>query len=97
MDVIDAVRQSGSIALQVTGDASVDWIEGESVVRVDDPPEGRARDDAVAWFEYSEQPCSLGLRIAEKITRFRMRCDRQADNLRPARDPAKGAEHDRFV
>ena len=69
MEVVDAVRQSGKIALQVTGDASVDWLEGEGVVRVDEPPEGQTRDNVVAWFQYSQQPCSLGLRIDPKTTR----------------------------
>jgi len=68
LEVVDAVRQSGSIALQVTGEASVEWFEGEGVVRVDTWPPEVPRENTVAGFEYSQQPCSLKLKVLPEET-----------------------------
>ncbi len=70
MEVVDAVRQWGHIALQVTGEASVDWIKGEGVIRVDKLPEGVAEGSVEAGFEYAQQPSSLKLRVLPRTTRI---------------------------
>jgi hypothetical protein len=68
LEVVDAVRQSGVIALQVTGEATVDWFAGEGVVRVDTWPPAVPRENTVAGFEYSQQPCSLKLKVLPEET-----------------------------
>jgi len=68
LEVVDAVRQSGSIALQVTGGATVEWVAGEGVVRVDTLPPEMPRENTVAGFEYSQQPCSLKLKVLPEET-----------------------------
>jgi hypothetical protein len=68
-EVVDAVRQAGTIAVQVTGNAEVTWLEGDGVVRVDELPEPLAKESFVAAFEYSQQPSSLKLRVGRRTTR----------------------------
>lgn len=72
-DVIDAVRQSGHIAVTTVGDWQVRCVPNRGVRQVDELPQALQTDDLVAGFEYFSQPCSLKARVFEVKTRVSVR------------------------
>lgn len=60
--------QWGTIDIAVEGDWSLRW-EDEQVTRVGDILDTLRQDGIVARFEYSQQPCSLKVRVLPKTTR----------------------------
>ena len=58
-EVLDAVRQSGTITVQVVGDWQIQWGEMRHVRQTDELFGMFAGDDPTAVFEYSAQPFSL--------------------------------------
>ncbi|MDZ7619238.1 MAG: hypothetical protein U1E05_19745, partial [Patescibacteria group bacterium] len=71
--VVDAVRQSGHLAVAVPNDWQVLWGPQRGVNRVDQLPEPLRKDDVVAGFEYSMQPALLQARLVPKTTRLSVR------------------------
>ncbi len=71
-EVVGAVRQWGTIAVQVEGNWHVVWGESEHVRAVDDVETNVPRDEFVAGFEYFVQPYSLTARVVEQTTRIRV-------------------------
>jgi hypothetical protein len=69
-DVVGAVRQRGSIAVQVVGNWQVTWGESENVRQVDEAPEELRRENLAATFDYFVQPYSLSARIVPQRTRL---------------------------
>lgn len=68
-ELIGAVRQWGTIGVQVVGNWQVVWAEGNGVRRVNDVPSEFKSEDLVGTFEYSIQPCSLTARVMPRRTR----------------------------
>lgn len=69
-DVLGAVRQWGTIAVQVEGNWQIQWGKDD---RVRDETAGATRrEDMTAAFEYSMQPYSLTARITPQRTRIRV-------------------------
>jgi hypothetical protein len=70
-EVLDAVKQAGTIDLVVEGEQSAVWTEGANVRRVDDPsltdPASAAK--SLARFEFDAQPFSLKVQTVPKKTR----------------------------
>lgn len=67
-EVIDAIRQRGTIDFFMDGEWQLDWQEDESVHRVDLLPESAAG-RVVARFEYFQQPCNLLLQVSARPSR----------------------------
>ncbi|MEX2112145.1 MAG: hypothetical protein WD845_03115 [Pirellulales bacterium] len=74
-EIIDAVRQSGTITVQAAGDWQVQWSEMRHVRQIDDLTGVFVGDDATAVFEYAAQPYSLTARILPQATRRRVEAD----------------------
>ncbi len=74
-EVIDAVRQSGTVTVQVAGDWQVQWAEMRHVRQTDELTGLIVGDDPTAVFEYSAQPYSLTARIKPQETRRRVEAD----------------------
>lgn len=70
-EVIGAVRQWGTIAVQVEGNWQVAWGESSHVRSVDDVATDRG-DELAAGFEYFVQPYSLSARVIPQQTRIRV-------------------------
>ncbi len=70
-EVIGAVRQWGTIAVQVEGNWQVVWGESNHVRSVDDVAAERG-DELAAGFEYFVQPYSLAARVIPQKTRIRV-------------------------
>jgi hypothetical protein len=68
-EVLEAVRQWGFVGVQVVGDWQVIWGDIQGLRQVDEPIEGKSRDELLAVFEYSSQPCSLAVRVSPRRTR----------------------------
>jgi hypothetical protein len=71
-EVPGAVRQGGTIAVQVEGNWQIVWGESNQVRPVDDVGGAAPRDDLVAGFEYFVQPYSLAARVVPQQTRVRV-------------------------
>lgn len=71
-EVIDAVKQSGTIELFVEGEQSAVWVEGANVRRVDDPNliDPMRTTKSLARFEFDAQPFSLQVQTVPKKTRI---------------------------
>lgn len=73
-DVEGSLRQSGQIAIQVSGDWHVRWLEEFAgrfdIRRTDALPETASNADVVASFEYYRQPYSLRARIEPPTTQI---------------------------
>jgi len=70
-EVLGAVRQWGTIAVQVEGNWQVVWGESNHVRSVDDVAAERG-DEVAAGFEYFVQPYSLAARVIPQRTRIRV-------------------------
>ncbi len=70
-DVVGAVRQWGTVAVQVEGNWQVLWGETNHVEKVDELRGQVRRDDLAAGFEYV-QPYSLTARVVPQKTRVRV-------------------------
>ncbi len=70
-DVVGAVRQWGTVAVQVEGNWQVLWVETDHVEKVDELRGQVRRDDLAAGFEYV-QPYSLTARVVPQKTRVRV-------------------------
>jgi hypothetical protein len=69
-EVLDAVKQWGTVDLVVEGEQSAVWVEGANVRRTDDPAASEARGiKPVARFEFDAQPFSLQVQLAPRRTR----------------------------
>ncbi len=71
-EVLGAVRQWGTIAVQVEGNWQVVWGENDHVRAVDDVEANVRRDELAAGFEYFVQPYSLTARVVPQKTRTRV-------------------------
>ncbi len=71
-EVLGAVRQWGTIAVQVEGNWQVVWGENDHVRAVDDIEANVRRDELAAGFEYFVQPYSLTARVVPQKTRTRV-------------------------
>ncbi len=71
-EVIDALRQSGEIALSVEGDWSLYWSEGPQVRRVGELTDPPWPDELDASFQYFRQPFSLAVTVRPMKTRVRV-------------------------
>jgi hypothetical protein len=71
-EVPGAVRQGGTIAVQVEGNWQIVWGESNQVRPVDDVGGAAPRDDLVAGFEYFVQPYSLAARVVSQQSRVRV-------------------------
>jgi hypothetical protein len=71
-EVPGAVRQGGTIEVQVEGNWQVVWGETNQVRPVDDVGGPARRDDLIASFEYFVQPYSLAARVVPQKTRVRV-------------------------
>ncbi|REK11582.1 MAG: hypothetical protein DWQ37_13800 [Planctomycetota bacterium] len=71
-EVVGAVRQWGTIAVQVEGNWQIVWGETNHVRRVDDVGADIRRDELAAGFEYFVQPYSLMARVVAQETRTRV-------------------------
>jgi hypothetical protein len=69
-DVLGAVRQWGTVSVQVDGNWQIQWGKDERVR--DEPAAAGHREDITAAFEYSAQPYSLTARITPQRTRIRV-------------------------
>jgi hypothetical protein len=67
-EVLGAVRQRGTIDFSLEGDWNLSWKDHPSVRRLDLPVDPSAAKLA-ARFEYSRQPCDLGLTVASRPSR----------------------------
>ncbi len=67
-EVLGAVRQRGTIDVSVEGDWNLNWNDHGSVRRLDLPADPSAAKLA-ARYEYSRQPCDLGLTVASRPSR----------------------------
>ncbi len=74
-EIIDAVRQSGTISVQVAGDWQIQWSEMRHVRQTDDLVGLIVGDDPTSLFEYAAQPFSLTARIMPQETRRRVEAD----------------------
>ena len=72
-DVQGAVRQWGTVAVQVEGNWQVLWGQTNHVRQVDDLGGPLRHDDWTAGFEYFAQPYSLALRVVPQKTRISRR------------------------
>lgn len=70
-EVVDAVRQTGSLDLAVVGDWTVDWFPG-SYVRQVPVSDSQRQGGAVARFEYDRQPYSLKVEVRALEPRIRV-------------------------
>jgi len=68
-ELIGAARQWGHIAVVVAGDLRVLWGPSRRIRQVDELPDPLLREDLVAGFEYSSQPCLLTARVVRRKTR----------------------------
>jgi hypothetical protein len=68
-ELVGAVRQWGTIGVQVVGNWQVVWTESNGVRQVDDVPGEFKSEYLVGTFEYSMQPCSLTARVMPRRTR----------------------------
>jgi len=68
VEVPDAVRQWGHVAVAVLGDWQVLWGPARGIRQVDQWPESLKRDDVVACFEYFAQPSQLTARLVPRKT-----------------------------
>ena len=68
-EVLGAARQSGAIGVQLVGNWHIVWGESRGVRQLDEIPESIKRDDLIAAFEYSSQPCSLAAKVVPRRTR----------------------------
>jgi hypothetical protein len=71
-EVLDALRQSGEIALSVEGDWSLYWSEGPQVRRVGELTDPPWPDELDASFQYFRQPFSLAVSVRPMKTRVRV-------------------------
>jgi hypothetical protein len=71
-EVLGAVRQWGTVAVQVEGNWQVVWGESNHVRSVDDVGASVRRDELAAGFEYFVQPYSLTARVVPQKTRIRV-------------------------
>lgn len=69
-DVVDAVRQSGQIAVETAGNRYLVRGPSHGVHQVDEIPKSLAREDVVAAFEYFSRPCSLTARVTARNARI---------------------------
>lgn len=69
-EVLEAVRQWGTIGVSTVGDWHVLWGPSRGVRQVDELPEPLQSEDMVAGFEYFSQPCSLTARVVPIRTRI---------------------------
>lgn len=70
-EVVDAVKQRGTIELFVEGDQSAVWFEGANVHRIDDVSTTDPRSvKPIARFEYDAQPYSLQVQVVPRKTRL---------------------------
>ncbi len=76
-EVIGAVRQWGTVAVQVEGNWQVQWGELRQVRQTDELAGLLGHDDPTAEFEYSVQPYALPARIMPQETRVRVAADYQ--------------------
>ena len=67
-EVLGAARQRGTIDFSVEGDWNLTWRDHPSVRRLDLPVDPSSAKLA-ARFEYSRQPCELGLTVASRPSR----------------------------
>ncbi|HVA44746.1 MAG TPA: hypothetical protein VNH11_00010 [Pirellulales bacterium] len=68
-DVAGAVRQSGTLAVQVRDDWQVAFVARQGVVQTDELPAEMRADGVVAGFLYFGQPYSLSARVSPRQTR----------------------------
>ena len=73
-EVVDAVRQWGTIAVQVSGNWQIQWSETRHVQQIDEPALF-GRDEPAATFEYSVQPYSLRAHVKSQETHVRVEGD----------------------
>lgn len=71
-EVLNAIRQWGHLAVEVTGDWQVVWGTKHNIRQVEELPDTLRRNDLVAGFEYFSQPCSLPARVIPRTTRVRV-------------------------
>jgi len=70
-EVVDAVRQTGTMELEVKGDWTVDWFPG-SYVRQMPVTEAERQGGTAARFEYDRQPYTLKVEVRERESRIRV-------------------------
>jgi hypothetical protein len=68
-ELIGAVRQWGTLGVQVVGNWQIVWTESNGVRQVDDVPNEFISEDLVGTFEFSMQPYSLTARVMPRRTR----------------------------
>ena len=68
--VASGIRQTGFIAIQVTGDWRLQWKNLKNVRRIETPPESLRVDDLQTAFEYYDQPFALPVQITQPISRI---------------------------
>jgi hypothetical protein len=68
-EVVDAARQWGAVAVAASNEWQVLWGPNREVHQVDPIPESLRQSDAVACFEYAQQPFSLTVRLTPRRTR----------------------------
>jgi hypothetical protein len=74
-EVVGAVRQWGSIAVQVEGNWQVQWGQMRGVRQIDELAGFLGGENLTAEFEYSVQPYSLTARVRPQETRVRVEGD----------------------
>ena len=70
-EVVDALRQTGTMELAVVGDWTVDWFPGVYVRQVP-ISDAQRQSGAVARFEYDRQPYSLKVEVRKSEPRIRV-------------------------
>ncbi|HTN76940.1 MAG TPA: hypothetical protein VL096_16895 [Pirellulaceae bacterium] len=69
-EVVDAVKQWGTVDLVVEGDLSAIWVEGANIRRVDDTNTDPLRANrSLAKFDFDAQPFTLQVQVVPKRTR----------------------------
>jgi hypothetical protein len=74
-EVVDAVRQFGTMTVQVTGNWQVQWGEMRHIRQTDEVVRLMGQDEPTAAFEYTMQPFSLVARVKPQETRIRVAGD----------------------
>ena len=69
-EVVGAARQWGTLAVAAGSDWQVLWGPNREVRQVDPLPAGLRRDDVIAGFEYSCQPYSFLVKLAQRTARI---------------------------
>ena len=78
-EVVDAVRQWGTVTVSVSGNWQAQWITMRHIRQTDELTGLMGGDESTAAFEYSVQPFSLTARIRPQQTRIRVEANYVVD------------------